>query len=478
MLIPHDHRTTWSERAISFGPFRLLPERQLLLEDNSPVRLGSRALEILTALVERAGELVSKNELMTRVWPDSYVDENSLRVHVASLRKALGDGQVGRRYLANVPGRGYRFVAPVGFSEPEGPSVQKRVVTARVHNLPVLRSCPVGRGDVIEVLMDQLRKQHFTTIVGEGGIGKTTVALALAEALLPAYEQGVWFVDLTAISEPQFVPNALAATLGLAVHSEDAAVTRLTDFLRDKQVLIVLDGCEHMVEAAASLAEQLLVGAPTLHILATSRELLRAEGERVHHLSPLEVPSDPTALSASDAIAYSSVQLFIERAAASVDGFQLSDLDVPIVVDICRKLGGMPLAIEFAAARVDAFGIKQLALLLDDRFRILNQGRRTAQPRHRSMDAALDWSYEFLPESERALLRRLSVFANAFTLASATALAGDDDADMIDGIANLVSKSLISADVREAVVLYRLSDTIRAYVQRKRIESNELQGLS
>jgi predicted ATPase len=177
-------------------------------------------------------------------------------------------------------------------------------------------------------------------------------------------------------------------------------------------------------------------------------------------------------------IAYPSVQLFIERAAACLDGFQLSDADAPIVVDICRKLGGMPLAIELAAARVDAFGIRQLAVLLDDRFRILNQGRRTAQPRHRSLDAALDWSYEFLPETERVLLRRLSVFTNAFTLDAAIALAGGDNTDMIDGIANLVAKSLISADVGGAVVHYRLLDTTRAYMQRKLIESDESQGLS
>jgi predicted ATPase len=189
----------------------------------------------------------------------------------------------------------------------------------------------------------------------------------------------------------------------------------------------------------------------------------------------LEVPSDPTGLSASEAIAYPSVQLFVERTAASVDGFQLGDDEAPIVADICCKLGGVPLAIELAAARVDAFGIMQLAVLLDDRFRILNQGRRTAPPRHRSLDAALDWSYEFLPEAERIVLRRLSIFANAFTLDAAVALAGTDNTEMVDGIANLVAKSLISADVGGAVVHYRLLNTTRAYAQRKLIESGESQ---
>lgn len=462
---------TSPERAISFGPFRLLPARQLLLEDETPVRLGSRSLEILTALVERGGELVSKNELMTRVWPDTVVDENSLRVHIASLRRALGDGQPGRRYVTNIPGRGYRFVAPVDLSESDGMHAPKSTETGRAHNLPISQARAVGRGNTIGALLDQLPSRRLITIVGAGGIGKTTVALELAEALLQAYEDGVWFVDLAPLGDARLVPSTLASALGIAVEAENT-VSRLIDLLRHKKMLVVLDSCEHVVAAAAALAEQLLAGVPDIHILATSREPLRADGERVHRLSPLEIPPDPTGLSASEAISYSSVQLFVERAAASVDGFQLGDDEAPIVADICRKLGGVALAIELAAARIDAFGIRQLAVLLDDRLRILNQGRRTAQPRHRSLDAALDWSYEFLPETERVVLRRLSILPNAFTLDAAIAVAGYDNTDIVDSIGNLVAKSLISADLGGAVVYYRLLDTTRAYAQRKRIESD------
>jgi predicted ATPase/DNA-binding winged helix-turn-helix (wHTH) protein len=464
--------TTTAERAVSFGPFRLLPAQQLLLEGEAPVRLGSRALEILIALVEKAGELVSKAELTAHVWPDTFVDENTLRVHVAGLRKALGDGQPGRRYLANVPGRGYRFVAPVSLSDPERPPTQNKAVAARVHNLPLSQSRAVGRADVIGTLLDQLPKWGFVTVVGDGGIGKTTVALAVAEALLPVYQDGVRLVELAPVGDPRFVPNALGATLGLTVHSE-GAVSQLTDFLRDKQMLVVLDSCEHVVEAAAGLAEQLLAGAPGVHILATSREPLRAEGERVHRLSPLESPAASSDLTAAEALAFPSVRLFVERAAAILDGFELNDADAPIVADICRKLGGMALAIELAAARVDAFGIRQLSALLDDRFRILKQGKRTAQPRHQSLAAALDWSYEFLPEVERIVLRRLSVFAGTFTLGSAIAVAGNDNIDVVEAVANLVAKSLISADVGGAVVQYRLLDTTRAYATQKLIEAGE-----
>jgi predicted ATPase/DNA-binding winged helix-turn-helix (wHTH) protein len=467
--------TTSPERAISFGSFRFLPEQQLLLESETPVRLGSRALEILKVLVERPGELISKTELTARVWPDTFVDENTLRVHVAGLRKALGDGQPGRRYLANAPGRGYRFVAPVELSEPAAPLVAKRAVADRFHNLPISQSRAVGRAELIGSLLDRLSRQRFITIVGAGGIGKTTVALALAEALLPAYQDGVRFVDLAPVGDPQLVTSALGTTLGLAVHSEDA-VPRLIDFLRDKQLLIVLDSCEHVVEPVAILAEQLLAGAPGVHILATSREPLRAEGERVHRLPPLECPAASTDLTAAEALASPAVRLFVERAAAILDGFELSDADAPIVADICRKLGGVALAIELAAARVDAFGIGQLSVLLDDRFRILKRGKRTAQPRHQSLAAALDWSYEFLPEAERIVLCRLSVFAGAFTLSSAIAVAGDDDTDAVESVAQLVAKSLISADVGAAAVQYRLLDTTRAYAAQKLSEGGELDG--
>ena len=457
---------TSAERAISFGPFRLLPAQQLLLEGDNPVRLGSRALAILTALVERPGELVTKGELIAQVWPDTFVDEAALRVHVSALRRALGDGQAGRRFLANVPGRGYQFVAPVKISEPKTAPSPADVASNRPHNLPFAQTRAVGRAGAIRALADLLPKQRLITIVGAGGIGKTTVALALAEELLPAYEDGIRFVDLAPVDGAQYVPSTLGIVLGLSIDPKYAA-TQLVDFLRDKRMLIVLDSCEHVIDAVASLAEQLVTGAPGVHILATSREPLRAKGERVHRLQPLDVPADPSQLSAVEALAYPAVQLFVERAAAVLDGFELSDADAPIVSAICLKLGGLALAIELAAARVDVFGIQQLKLLLDDRFRILNQGMRTAQPRHQSLAATLDWSYEFLPEIERAVLCRLSVFAGAFTLDGAVAIAGDDEIDVVDALANLVAKSLVSADVGGAIVRYRLLETTRVYALEK-----------
>src|SRR5215468_4297142 len=284
-----DDRSASSERVVSFGPFRLFPARQLLLEGETPVRIGARALEILNVLVERAGELVSKKELMARVWTNIVVDESNLKVQVASLRRLLGDGQPGRRYLASVSGQGYRFVAPVELSEPQKLPALPNVGMAHAHNLPASQTRTLGRADTISALLDQLARRRFITIVGAGGIGKTTVALAVAETLVSAYEHGVRFVDLSPLSEPHFVPSALASALGVAIQS-DNAVTDLIAYLRDKRMLLVLDSCEHVIEAAAALAQQILGGAAAVQILATSREPLRAKGERLHHLSSLELP--------------------------------------------------------------------------------------------------------------------------------------------------------------------------------------------
>jgi predicted ATPase/DNA-binding winged helix-turn-helix (wHTH) protein len=467
-----DRSETPIDQTVSFGPFRLLPAQQLLLEDESPVRLGGRALDILTALVERPGEVIGQNELMARVWPSTFVEPNTLRVHIASLRRALGDGQPGRRFVASIQGRGYRFVAPVEQSHAQTAPAAAAVSSVPDHNLPLSRARLVGRASDLDSLAVQLSKERLLSIVGSGGIGKTAVALALAEMLLPEYQDGIRFVDLAPVEDPQFVPSALGAALGLAMHPDNA---RLVAMLREKRMLIVLDSCEHVVEAAATLAEQLLAGAPRIHILVTSREPLRAYGERVHRLLPLEVPDDPTGITAARALEFPGVQLFVERAGAILDGFELNDTDAPIISDICRKLGGIALAIELAAARIDAFGVQQLDALLEDRFRILSHGRRTAQPRHRSLAAAIDWSYEFLPEIERQVLCRLAVFAGRFTLGSAIAVGGDDDTDVVELLANLVAKSLVSAEIGGPIVYYRLFNNTRAYAIQKLTESGELE---
>jgi predicted ATPase/DNA-binding winged helix-turn-helix (wHTH) protein len=472
-----DQRKPSADGAIAFGPFRLFPERELLLEGEKPLRVGSRALEILKVLLEKSGTLISKEDLVARVWPNTFVEEGNLRVHVAALRRALGDGQSGNRYIATVPGRGYRFVAKISHMVAPPPLAHQTVVLDEpAHNLPVSLTRMVGRADVVTAIAAQLPGRRFITITGPGGIGKTTVALAVADGLRSSYPDGVRFVDLAPAAEPSLVPSALASVLGLAIRSENP-LPGLIAFLRDKQMLLVLDSCERAVEAAAVVAEAVYNRAPRVHILATSREPLRAQGERVQRLPPLQVPIASSRFTASEAMAFSAIQLFVERATSNSEEFRLTDADAPLVAQICRRLDGIALAIELAAGGVDVFGLQGLAARLDDRFRILTRGRRTALPRHQTLAATLDWSYELLPELERVVLRRLAVFAGSFTLEAASAVASSAEiamSDVADRVANLVAKSLVTAEFGGDTVSYRLFETMAAYAREKLTQSGEL----
>src|SRR5215470_9891260 len=232
-----------ADGTIAFGPFFLSPARQLLLEGEKPLRLGSRAFEILKVLVEQPGTLISKDDLVARVWPNTFVEEGNLRVHMAALRRALGDGQSGNRYIATVPGRGYRFVAPVSILSASRPSEPPHRAPDISHNLPVSLTRIVGRSNIVAALAEQLPARRFVTIAGPGGMGKTTVALAVAEELRPNYRDGVWFVDFAPISDALLVPSALASVLGIAIRS-DNPITGLLAYLKDKQMLLVLDSFE------------------------------------------------------------------------------------------------------------------------------------------------------------------------------------------------------------------------------------------
>ncbi len=444
-----------------------MPERRLLLRDGRPVRLGSRALDLLVALVTRPGEVVAKDELIARTWPGLHVDEGNLRVHVGALRKALGDDQASSRFIANVPGRGYCFVAPID----DGGTATVAEPAPVAGNLPVPIARVFGREDVVAAIGGQLARQRLITIVGPGGIGKTTVAVAVAERA--ARPDGVVFVDLSAVADSAAVPGALATLLGLTDRVENLA-ENLVARLRGRDMILVLDNCEHVIDGAARLAEVLLARVPSLVILATSREPLRASGEWVRRLRPLDVPP-PDVVRAQDAMAYASVELFVERASACLGGYSLEDGDAPSVAEICRRLDGIALAIELAAGQLDTIGINRLAASLDDCFRVLARGRRTALPRHQTLRATLDWSFRILGDSARNLLRRLAVFNGAFTVPVACAVLrhpGGEGA-LSDALADLVAKSLLSVELGETEARYRLLETTRAYAQEKLIESGE-----
>jgi predicted ATPase/DNA-binding winged helix-turn-helix (wHTH) protein len=462
------------EESFTFGSLRLIPAQRLLLEAGKPLRLGSRALDILVTLVERAGETIGKDEIIARAWPNTVVDEGALRVHIAALRKALGDNRAGKRYIANSPGRGYTFVAPVTRDHPQRPTAAPDRASA-ANNLPVPLTRIVGRDKIIATLTMQLAQRRFLTIVGPGGIGKTTVAIAVAEAAGPSCSDGVWFVGLAPLADPDLVPSAVSAALGISPSTANP-VSGLAAWLRDKQTLILLDSCEHVIGAVAPLVETILRAARHVRILVTSREPLRAEGEWLHRLASLELPPGSDDLTAAGALQYSAVQLFNERATAAADGFTFDKANAAAVLEICRRLDGVPLALELAAARTDVLGVRELAAHLDDRFRLLTSGRRTALPRHQTLGATLDWSYQLLSEAEQRMLRRLAVFAGDFPLEAAIAVAADGaPSETVDHIGSLVAKSLVAADLRGEPPRYRLLDTTRLYARDKLTSSGEVQ---
>jgi predicted ATPase/DNA-binding winged helix-turn-helix (wHTH) protein len=464
----------------SFGPFRLSAGKRLLMKGDERVAIGGRALDILIALVENAGEVLTTRELIERVWPNVFVDEASLRVNLGNLRKVLGDGQGGARYIANVPGRGYCFVAQLqrsAFADtaPSGGTAN------RFQKLPARLERMIGRNETVAALRVLLMDRRFVSVVGPGGMGKTTVALALAHAVRTDFSDRVHFLDLHTLRDSSLVAGTVASTLGLIGQVTQDPVVGLIAFLADRPILLVLDSCEHLIEAVAALTERLYAEAPLVHLVATSREALRVEGENVHRLVPLEGPVEDTGLTAVQALASPAVQLFMERAAAAGYRAELSDADAPILAAMCRRLDGIALAIELAAGRVGVYGIKGTAEQLNDRFKLLWHGRRSAPPRHQTLQAMLDWSYNLLSPYEQMILRRLSVFVGTFTLADALAVATDDQADMpraADAIASLVDKSLMRTSELAGSTYHRLLDTTREYAAVKLAETDEKEEMS
>jgi predicted ATPase/DNA-binding winged helix-turn-helix (wHTH) protein len=465
----------YTQEVISFGPFRLSPSERLLKNGDQPVKLGSRAFDILLILVQHVGEVVSHKELVAKVWPGVFVEEVSLRVHIAALRKALDTGEAGMRYLANVPGRGYCFVAPTSREWVELAVPAADTSFDALYQLPAALARMVGREETVREICQKLIAERFVSIVGPGGMGKTTVALAVAHALLMEFRGAVCFVELGPLSDPQILAGTVASAFGLPVQSQDP-IPGLVAHLRGKRILLILDSSEHMISQAAVVAERLFGDLPDLHILVTSREILRIEGESVHHLSPLESPPDNANLTAAEILNFPAAKLFVERAASRGEPILLRDADAPIVGNICRKLGGIALAIELAAGRVGAYGLGEIAALLDSQFALRWPGRRTAPPRHQTLSATLDWSYNLLSDVERTVLQRLSVFVAGFTLEGAERVAGDPDMgkeEIFDAVAGLLMKSLASADTSGSATRYRLLDTTRIYAAMKLTDAGE-----
>ncbi|MDM0019478.1 ATP-binding protein [Variovorax saccharolyticus] len=448
---------------VTFGPFTLRENERLLTRDGVPVELGGRAMDVLIVLVARANEVVSKHELMRLAWPGVVVSDGSLRFQITMLRQALDDGKDGARYIVSIVGRGYCFVAAI--------SRQGGVDTANPAE-PVLPGQPlqlVGRETDLSEIRARLATSRFVTIVGSGGVGKTTVAVRTGHDLLAMFGNAVYFIDLAALSDASLVPTAIASTLRLSVRSSDP-VPSLLAYLRDKRMLLVLDNCEHVIDAAALLAERIFAATPHVHILATSREPLRTQDEHVHRLEPLASPPDEPGLTAAGVLTYPAAWLFVARAGASGAMLGLDDADAQVVAGICRKLDGVPLSIELAARRVVSYGLHQTATLLNDRLTLSWPGQRTARPRHQTLQATLDWSFELLDGAERQVLCQLPVFVGNFSLEAARRVVvapALSEEQVLAAIASLAEKSLLAVHRSGARTLYRLLESTRVYALSK-----------
>ena len=454
-----------TDSVFQFGAFSLHPAGRLLLENGEPIAIGARALDILILLVQHAGEFVPKDELFRSVWPDTIVEETSLRVHIAALRKAFGSS--GARFIENAPGKGYKFAAEVACTQVTTAANLSKVARGSRQEMPVRLTRMIGRTGAVETISSLLLTKRFVTITGEGGVGKTTLSLAVADTARDEYADGTVFVDLAVLTHPAQLVSAFGRALGLTIPM-NAPARSLGEAIKNQALLLVVDNCEHLVRDAATLVAELLGLCPSLRVLATSREALRAGGEQVHRLESLPCPPTESRLTAAEALRYESIQLLVERVSAAVDGFELSDAEAEHAAELCRRLDGVPLAIELAAARVGFFGLHGLLMRLPDRLRILNAGHRTVMPRHQTLRSLYDWSYDLLDEDARLAFARLSVFPGFFSLdAALRMMPWSDRAKAVTIFLDLVNKSLVAAELGTDTRRYRLLDTARVYASEK-----------
>jgi len=448
-----------------------------------PVPIGGRAFEIIEVLVQSAGELVTKNDLSARVWPGAIVEDNTLQFHISAIRKAFGQD---REMLKTASGRGYRLLG-AWTSRQEDTSTVDSIDLEPMRspaepfqtNLPAAASELVGRTIAVQDLRALLSAYRVVTLTGPGGIGKTRLALEVARGLFPSFQGDVRLVELVSLSDPGLVPTAVAGVLGLKLGGDEISAESVARAIGARKLLLVLDNCEHVIDAATRLAETIVRMCPRTTILATSREILKIEGEHVYRVPPLDVPSQYE--EPGNIPGHSAVQLFIATTRALYSDFSPDGENLAAIAAICRRLDGIPLAIDLAATRVATLGLQQVAAGLDNRFGMLIGGRRTALPRHQTLRATLDWSYELLPESERLVMRRLAVFAGDFTAEAASSVAADGKvaaSEAVCSLANLVTKSLVMVEVGSVIAHYRLHETTRAYALEKLTEGGEFEQVA
>ncbi len=440
-----------------FHHYQLLPAQRQLLSGDHPVKLGSRAFDMLVVLVERHNRIVPKHELLDLVWPKLVVEENNLQVQVMALRKLLGHGAI-----ATIPGRGYRFTLPV-----DGDAT---AVPPPLSSEPVPGPALIGRDDELRVLQGLLMAYPLVTVSGAGGIGKTRLAQAATRGLQSP--QDMAWVDLVGLDDAATLPSAVAQALGIELAGGADARVALAAALRGRTALVVLDNAEHLLDAVAAFVATLRDQASTLRVLVTSQEALRLPDEQVFRPGPLTLPATDDLLSVR---ASAAVELFVARARQVDRSFDLGEHNRAAVAEVCRRLDGIPLAIELAAARVGLLGVKGVRDRLDERFELLTAGARAAMRRHQTLRAALEWSHGLLTSDEQRVLRRLGVLTGGFTLEAAQEVAEDealDGWDVLERLGALVDKSLVVAE-GDSLPRYRLLETTRMFALERLAEAGE-----
>ena len=446
---------------LRFGRFELDTAQRKLTESGNVLRLGGKAFDILVVLATSAGEVISKETLLAAVWPDTTVEEGALRVHLVTLRKLLGDRTSGR-YIENIPGRGYVFVMPVEGSGVVSLNQAEAKTQVLQQRFPRLTERLIGRDDFVAETAGLLSTHRLVTISGAGGVGKTSVALAAAEIISAARE--VLFVDLASLSDEKQIAPTLASLLGLSVVIDNAEHAVL-EALAERDLLLLLDNCEHVISKAAVIVEDILATTRLVTVLATSREPLRIAGERIRQLPSLPVPPEDSPQ--SSLLKYPAVELFVDRVMLSSE---LEDFNNPdtltAAASIVRRLDGIPLAIELAASGVANLGLTHLVGSLSDPLTVLRRGRRTAPPRQQTLRATLDWSFDGLTDKERLLFEYCAMFAGAFSTEAALTLSAGvmAEEDFYEAFDGLFLKSLfsVSGDGK-----YRLLQTTRSYTLEK-----------